>query len=135
MCVMPVIRLVSSTVPPVSISGVNEWPAPAARRPVPAAIARRTCSTTSSSPAGVATAASNDWFPAQFVQVVRSPVVATAQTCATTAASVSWMIAVTSSGRERNGEWLASRWLTMPARRAISSCSSGGIALSRVHTT
>ena len=38
------------------------------------------------------------------------------QASATTAASVSWMIAVTSPGRERNGEWLASMWLTVPAR-------------------
>ena len=135
MCATPLMRLMSSTVPPVSISGVNEWPAPAARTPLPFAMARRTCSTTSSSPAGVTTPAVNDWLPAQFVQVVGSPPAASAQPSATTAASVSWMIAVTSSGRERNGEWLASMRLTVPACCAMSSCSAGGIALSRSHTT
>ena len=45
------------------------------------------------------------------------------------------MIAVTSSGRERKGEWLESMRLTVPARPAISSWSAGGIALSRAQTT
>ena len=70
MCVMPRSRSVEMTVPSVSIRGVNEWPAPAARTPAPLAIARRTSSATSPSLAGSATAAgANDWFPTQFVQV------------------------------------------------------------------
>src|SRR4051794_28049594 len=57
--------------PPVSTTGVNEWPAAATRTPMPRSAAARTSDATSSSSRGAAAYAGvKDWLPTQFVHRV-----------------------------------------------------------------
>src|SRR3954454_486111 len=57
--------------PPVSTTGVNEWPAAATRTPMPRSAAARTSAATSSSSRGAAAYAGvKDWLANQFVHRV-----------------------------------------------------------------
>src|SRR3954454_7899965 len=57
--------------PPVSTTGVNEWPAAATRTPMPRSAAARTSAATSSSSRGAAAYAGvKDWLATQFVHRV-----------------------------------------------------------------